>query len=80
MRLLKKQKKHPKSLPSVGNLDSGVYGERPLHQQKRGPRYGNNRKWRAVMKWKNRKRNRQMIKDDDRKVGNTKKLGNTCGC
>ena len=32
------------------------------HQEERGPRYGNNRKMWATMKWKNRKRDRQQFK------------------
>jgi hypothetical protein len=73
------KKVHPKSFPFVGSLASGIEGERPLHQQERGPRHGNNRKWKARMKWKTRKRNRQMVKNDERKLGTNVKLDKTCG-
>lgn len=36
--------------------------ERPLWQQKRGKRYGNNRKQNAYLKWKWRKQQRQIEK------------------
>lgn len=36
--------------------------ERPLWQQKRGKRYGNNRKQNAYLKWKWRKQERQILK------------------
>lgn len=43
-----------------GYIDTN--SERPLWQQKRGKRYGNNRKHFAYLKWKWRKQERQILK------------------